>query len=154
MIRPRTGNSAATFKVSASRTCPPKITEPRRLTASRSDVRTSSGFSSRLTNFLESKLAPTTAVHGVLVDIYGIGVLITGKSGVGKSETALELVNTTCAFSIAAAEIIFPTSYETTGIVLMNGSDSTMIPACSQAAANCSSGIFVHSNRIMQFRLF
>jgi HPr kinase/phosphorylase len=49
-------------------------------------------FSGRLTNFLESKLAPTTAVHGVLVDIYGIGVLITGKSGVGKSETALELV--------------------------------------------------------------
>src|SRR5699024_11222672 len=34
----------------------------------------------------------TTAVHGVLVDIYGVGVLITGQSGVGKSETALELV--------------------------------------------------------------
>lgn len=49
-------------------------------------------FVSHLTNFLESRLAPTTAVHGVLVDIYGIGVLITGKSGVGKSETALELV--------------------------------------------------------------
>ncbi|MEW8987069.1 MAG: HPr(Ser) kinase/phosphatase [Bacillus sp. (in: firmicutes)] len=49
-------------------------------------------FSSLLTNFLESKLAPTTAIHGVLVDIYGVGVLITGKSGVGKSETALELV--------------------------------------------------------------
>lgn len=49
-------------------------------------------FSSRLTNFLESKLAPTTAMHGVLVDIYGVGVLITGQSGVGKSETALELV--------------------------------------------------------------
>ncbi|RLQ96702.1 HPr(Ser) kinase/phosphatase [Falsibacillus albus] len=49
-------------------------------------------LSSRLTNFLEGKLAPTTAVHGVLVDIYGVGVLITGKSGVGKSETALELV--------------------------------------------------------------
>lgn len=49
-------------------------------------------FSSLLTNFLESKLAPTTAVHGVLVDIYGVGVMITGKSGVGKSETALELV--------------------------------------------------------------
>ncbi len=49
-------------------------------------------FSSRLTNFLESRLAPTTAVHGVLVDIYGVGVLITGQSGVGKSETALELV--------------------------------------------------------------
>jgi len=49
-------------------------------------------FSSLLTNFLESKLAPTTAVHGVLVDLYGVGVLITGKSGVGKSETALDLV--------------------------------------------------------------
>ena len=49
-------------------------------------------FSSMLTNYLESMLAPTTAVHGVLVDIYGVGVLITGKSGVGKSETALELV--------------------------------------------------------------
>jgi HPr kinase/phosphorylase len=49
-------------------------------------------LSSHLTNYLESKLAPSTAVHGVLVDIYGVGVLITGKSGVGKSETALELV--------------------------------------------------------------
>lgn len=46
----------------------------------------------RITNFLGSKYAPTTAVHGVLVDIYGVGVLIMGKSGVGKSETALELV--------------------------------------------------------------
>ncbi|AQX53254.1 HPr kinase/phosphorylase [Bacillus sp. VT 712] len=49
-------------------------------------------LSSHLTNFLESRLAPSTALHGVLVDIYGIGVLIMGKSGVGKSETALELV--------------------------------------------------------------
>lgn len=47
---------------------------------------------SRLTTYLESKFAPSTALHGVLVDVYGIGVLITGKSGIGKSETALELV--------------------------------------------------------------
>src|SRR5699024_8029368 len=46
----------------------------------------------RITNYLESRFAPTTAVHGVLVDIYGVGVLILGQSGVGKSETALELV--------------------------------------------------------------
>lgn len=46
----------------------------------------------RITNFLGAKFAPTTAVHGVLVDIYGVGVLIMGQSGVGKSETALELV--------------------------------------------------------------
>ncbi|WP_044893022.1 HPr(Ser) kinase/phosphatase [Bacillus alveayuensis] len=57
----------------------------------RSNMKTTR-LSSRLTNYLESKLAPTTAVHGVLVDVYGVGVLITGKSGVGKSETALELV--------------------------------------------------------------
>lgn len=55
-------------------------------------TQTTTRFSSRLTNFLEGKLAPTTAMHGVLVDVYGIGVLIMGKSGVGKSETALELV--------------------------------------------------------------
>ncbi|HLR23644.1 MAG TPA: HPr(Ser) kinase/phosphatase [Pseudogracilibacillus sp.] len=46
----------------------------------------------RITNYLGSKFAPTTAVHGVLVDIYGVGILIMGQSGVGKSETALELV--------------------------------------------------------------
>jgi len=46
----------------------------------------------RITNYLGSHYAPTTAVHGVLVDIYGVGVLIMGQSGVGKSETALELV--------------------------------------------------------------
>ncbi|MBD3922665.1 HPr kinase/phosphorylase [Paenibacillus sp. PR3] len=47
---------------------------------------------SRVTNFLERKLAPTATIHGVLVDVYGIGMLITGGSGIGKSETALELV--------------------------------------------------------------
>ncbi len=46
----------------------------------------------RITNFLESRLAPTATIHGVLVDVYGIGMLITGSSGIGKSETALELV--------------------------------------------------------------
>lgn len=53
---------------------------------------TTTKFSSRLTNYLEGRFAPMTAAHGVLVDVYGIGVLIIGKSGVGKSETALELV--------------------------------------------------------------
>src|SRR5690625_2955403 len=46
----------------------------------------------RITNYLGSKFALSTAVHGVLVDIYGVGVLIMGQSGVGKSEAALELV--------------------------------------------------------------
>ncbi|USB33438.1 HPr(Ser) kinase/phosphatase [Paenibacillus sp. YPG26] len=49
-------------------------------------------LSSRITGFLERKLAPTATIHGVLVDVYGVGMLITGSSGIGKSETALELV--------------------------------------------------------------
>lgn len=49
-------------------------------------------LSSRITDFLENKLAPTATIHGVLVDVYGVGILITGSSGIGKSETALELV--------------------------------------------------------------
>lgn len=49
-------------------------------------------LSSRITSFLERKLAPTATIHGVLVDVYGVGMLITGSSGIGKSETALELV--------------------------------------------------------------
>lgn len=52
----------------------------------------STRFISNLMNYLDEQLAPETRLHGVLVDIYGIGILITGESGVGKSETALELV--------------------------------------------------------------
>lgn len=45
-----------------------------------------------LSNYLDNKLAPHTTIHGVLVDVYGIGVLIKGESSIGKSETALELI--------------------------------------------------------------
>ncbi|MCF0142490.1 MAG: HPr(Ser) kinase/phosphatase [Parasporobacterium sp.] len=43
-------------------------------------------------NWIYEQLAPTETMYGVLVDVYGEGILITGKSGVGKSETAVELV--------------------------------------------------------------
>jgi len=52
----------------------------------------STRFISKLTNFLDTKLAPETRLHGVLVDVYGIGILLTGESGIGKSECALELI--------------------------------------------------------------
>ena len=43
-------------------------------------------------NYLNTALAPIRTMHGVLVDVYGVGLMITGNSGVGKSESALELV--------------------------------------------------------------
>ena len=49
-------------------------------------------FMNRLSNYLDNKLAPHVTMHGVLVDVYGIGVLIKGESSIGKSETALELI--------------------------------------------------------------
>ena len=49
-------------------------------------------FIERVTKLLEEKLAPSITVHGVLMDILGVGVLITGRPGIGKSENALELI--------------------------------------------------------------
>lgn len=57
----------------------------------KSETRTTP-LSGRLYQYLHNKLAPRTSLHGVLLDIHGMGVLITGKSGIGKSETALELI--------------------------------------------------------------
>jgi HPr kinase/phosphorylase len=52
----------------------------------------SSTFISLITQYLEERLLAQTTIHGVLVDVLGVGVLITGKSGIGKSECALDLV--------------------------------------------------------------
>ena len=51
-----------------------------------------SAFMAETIRWLNVKLAPCISVHGVLVDVYGEGVLITGESGIGKSEAALELI--------------------------------------------------------------
>ena len=52
----------------------------------------SSVFISLITKFLEERLLPTTHMHGVLVEVLGVGILLTGKSGIGKSECALDLI--------------------------------------------------------------
>jgi HPr kinase/phosphorylase len=52
----------------------------------------SSTFISLITRFLEERLLPTSTLHGVLIDVLGVGVLLQGKSGVGKSECALDLI--------------------------------------------------------------
>lgn len=51
-----------------------------------------SAFSAELQRWLNVELAPCISIHGVLVDVYGEGVLIMGESGIGKSEAALELI--------------------------------------------------------------
>lgn len=57
-----------------------------------STKKSTSDFMSEIIRWLNVKLAPCISVHGVLVDVYGEGVLITGESGIGKSEAALELI--------------------------------------------------------------
>ena len=52
----------------------------------------SSDFELRIIRALSDIFAPRKTIHGVLVEVFGIGVLITGGSGVGKSESALELI--------------------------------------------------------------
>jgi len=52
----------------------------------------SADFSARLVRILSEIFAPRQSIHGVLVEVYGLGILLLGDSGVGKSETALELV--------------------------------------------------------------
>lgn len=51
-----------------------------------------SAFTAELIRWLNVELAPCISIHGVLVDVYGVGVLIMGESGIGKSEAALELI--------------------------------------------------------------
>ena len=51
-----------------------------------------SPFQAELTRWLHVEMAPCISIHGVLVDVYGVGVLIMGESGIGKSEAALELI--------------------------------------------------------------
>lgn len=53
---------------------------------------TTAVLSSKLSAYLDHLFAPTTNVHGTLIDVYGVGLLYTGKSGIGKSEVALDLV--------------------------------------------------------------
>lgn len=54
--------------------------------------KSTSDFMAEIIRWLNVKLAPCITIHGVLVDVYGEGVLITGESGIGKSEAALELI--------------------------------------------------------------
>jgi len=68
-----------------------KAADEKQIAILRSKTSTSR-LSGEISSYLDSRLAERTSVHGVLMDIYGMGVLIQGDSGIGKSETGLELV--------------------------------------------------------------
>jgi len=53
---------------------------------------TTAELTTRLSAYLDNLFAPSITIHGTLVDVYGVGLLYTGKSGIGKSEVALDLV--------------------------------------------------------------
>lgn len=59
----------------------------------KSEEEISSLIIAKLNTYLEQHFAPSVAMHGVFLEMYGFGVLLTGKSGIGKSETALELIH-------------------------------------------------------------
>ena len=65
--------------------------ERHRVPLLRTDLSSSTAIE-RLTRYLEDRLAPRAVIHGVLLDVYGLGVLLLGDSAVGKSECALDLV--------------------------------------------------------------
>lgn len=71
--------------------CALKIARQRNIALLKSGVVTTY-LVAHLLDYLDWELAPSTIVHGSLVDVYGVGLLITGRSGIGKSEVALDLV--------------------------------------------------------------
>ena len=73
-----------------------------------------------LSNYLEKKFAPYTSIHGSMVDVYGIGVLLTGRSGIGKSEIALDLVE---RGSRLVADDVINITRQSEGILIATGSE-------------------------------
>ena len=68
-----------------------KIANKRKICVFGSELDTTLVFN-LLSDYLQTSFAPRASIHGTLVDVYGIGVLFTGRSGIGKSEVALDLV--------------------------------------------------------------
>lgn len=77
-------------------------------------------FAYFLSDFLDDQFAPQTAVHGSFIDVYGIGVLLAGRSGIGKSEVALDLVER--GHRLVADDIVMVTR-KGEGILMGAGSD-------------------------------
>ncbi len=73
-----------------------------------------------ISDFLDDQFAPQTIVHGSFVDVYGVGVLIVGRSGIGKSEVALDLVER--GHRLVADDVVMVTK-KGAGILMGAGTD-------------------------------
>lgn len=73
-----------------------------------------------ISDFLDDHFAPQTVLHGSFVDVYGIGVLVTGRSGIGKSEVALDLIER--GHRLVADDVVM-VSRKGEGILIGTGSD-------------------------------
>ncbi len=73
-----------------------------------------------LSDFLDDQFSPQTVIHGSFIDVYGVGVLITGRSGIGKSEVALDLVER--GHRLVADDIVMVVR-KGEGILIGTGSD-------------------------------
>ncbi|MCX6639745.1 MAG: HPr(Ser) kinase/phosphatase [bacterium] len=71
-----------------------------------------------LSDYLDDKFAPSTNIHGTLVDVYGTGILLTGRSGIGKSEIALDLIER--GHRLVADDVVILTK-KAEGILLGSG---------------------------------
>lgn len=79
----------------------------------------STHFMSVLSDFLNDQFAPQQTIHGSLIDVYGIGLLLIGKSGIGKSEVALDLVER--GHRLVADDVVIITRKE--GVLIGSGTD-------------------------------
>lgn len=80
----------------------------------------STEFSYYLRDYLEDQFAPQKTVHGALVDVYGVGLLLTGKAGIGKSEVALDLVER--GHRLVADDVVILTR-ESANVLMGSGTD-------------------------------
>lgn len=80
--------------------------EARGIAVLRSRLKTAD-FYRRLNSFLENEFAPTATLHGSLADVFGVGLFFTGKSGIGKSECVLDLVER--GHRLVADDLVFVT---------------------------------------------
>ena len=96
-----------------------EMANKRGITIFRTPIKTTN-LSQLLGEYLDEKFAPQTTVHGTLVDVHGIGILFTGRSGIGKSEIALDLVER--GHRLVADDVVV-ISRKAAGVVIGSGSE-------------------------------